>query len=123
MGMKSLFLLCLICGLLAQNGSRAGVSYRRDFNRSFVGNATRHGEVASKAHENVAEATLSCALALPDDPMRKFQLLRTFLERYGRIPPGYDIILVNEDERPIGKEYTATRIYIDGLQVWLKKGA
>ena len=69
------------------------------------------------------EFFLICALALPNDPIREFQMLKQFLERYMPIPSGYDIILVNNEERLIGPEYTITSTTYKGLRIWLKRSS
>ena len=63
---------------------------------------------------------LLCALALPMNKEKDYRLLVEFLEHYR---PGYFVILVNNKERAVGKEYKWTPILYRGLQVWLKRDA
>ena len=65
---------------------------------------------------------LSCALALPYNPVGEVAILRKFLQDHHGLN-GYDIILVNEQEMAVGKEYTMTRIHYKNMRVWLRKSA
>ena len=79
--------------------------------------------VSQEALKSDTKALSFEALALPDDPLREFQMLRQFINRVRPIPEGYDIIMINDNERPIGREYSKTPVIYKGLRVWLKRDA
>lgn len=62
----------------------------------------------------IAELLLSCALALPNKKS-DYRLLQDFLDKQHR---GYEIVLVNEDEKLLNEDAKETPLSVEGLRIW-----
>lgn len=64
---------------------------------------------------------LACALALPAMTQdKRYHMLKEFLDEVYR---DHDVILVNDQETMIGKQYIKSPLIYRGLRVWLTKAA